>query len=96
MTFPPADIGTTPGVSFTPPPTHLLDDALRVVNDSIAQLSPGANGGVVGVGTVDNRGRVNYNAAVVIRKGEDFAVVTWIGKKWDEGVTYGGGLKWEF
>ena len=84
------------GVEFNPPPPHLLEDALRIVNDSVSQLPAGANGGLVFVGSKNPGERLGVNAALVVRAGDHFAVTTWIGKKWGEELSggFGGKVLW--
>lgn len=73
------------GVAFTAPPSHLLNDALRIVNESTAALPPDAHGAVVAVGT-----DAGINGAIVVKVSSQFEVVGWIGKEWGRAITYGG------
>lgn len=73
------------GVAYNAPPPHLLDDALRIVNQGIAQLPAGADGAVVAVGT-----DAGVNGAIVAKVNQHFNVVGWVGKNWGSAITYGG------
>ena len=73
------------GVSYEPPPGHLLQDALRIVSEGVAQLPAGANGAIVAVGT-----DAGVNGAIVAKVSQHFEVVGWVGKNWGSAVTYGG------
>ncbi len=63
-------------------------DAMHVVDSLTAQLPPGVNGAVVGVAT-----GTGWNAAVVHRVGESFAVASWVAKSWGGGLTGGGAVR---
>jgi hypothetical protein len=83
------DIGDpAAGVAFNPPPISLMAEASQVLNEMTAQLPPGVNGAIVGIAT-----QSGWNAAVVHRIGESFAVSSWIGKTWQGGLTGGGALR---
>lgn len=76
------------GVAFDPPPPHLLDDALRIVSEGVAQLPPDAHGAIVAVGSA-----AGINGAVVAKVNEHFEIFGWVGKQWDGPITYGGAAK---
>jgi len=84
------------GVAFTPPPPHLLQDALRIVNDGVAQLPPETRVGLIFVGSKDPGQPFALNAALVVKTGPHVAVTTWIGKKWGEELSggFGGRVLW--
>ena len=78
------------GVAFSGPPTSLLADATHVLAQMTDTLPPGTNGAVIGVAT-----EAGWNAAVVHRVGDSFAVSGWIGKSWGP-VTGGGVVRWSW
>ncbi len=77
-----------PGVVFTPPPGHLLADALQIVNASTAMLPDSARGAIIGIAT-----ETGMNAAIVQRLPAGFTVVAWVGKKWGQTLEYGTALQ---
>lgn len=81
-------VETFRGVEFKPPPLSLLADATAVLRDMTAQLPPEANGAIIGLAT-----QGGWNAAVVHRVGDSFAVGGWIGKTWQGGLTGGGAIR---
>jgi len=77
-----------PGVVFTPPPTHLLADALKIVNASTEMLPASARGAIIGIAT-----ETGMNAAIVQRLPAGFTVVAWVGKSWGSTLEYGTALQ---
>lgn len=77
-----------PGVAFTPPPASLMAQASQILESSLAQLPPDAKGAIVGIATT-----AGWNAAVVHRIGNDFAIAAWLGKSWQGGLTGGTAIR---
>lgn len=75
-------------VLFTPPPATLVPDLRASINHALAALEPGEHGALVLVGTKDGDA-VKFNAAVVARVGDGWAVQAWIGKTWGQSVDGG-------
>jgi hypothetical protein len=76
------------GVAFNAPPSSLLADATKLIDQMAAGLPADAKGAVVGIAT-----EAGWNAAVVHRAGERFQVVSWIGKQWDSPPTGGAAVR---
>jgi hypothetical protein len=76
------------GVVFAPPPAKLIPDLRASINTALAALAPGERGALVLVGTTTPDGP-KFNAAVVAKVGDGWAVQSWIGKSWGEKVEGG-------
>lgn len=76
------------GVEFNAPPPHLMADAMRVIDDTMAALPPDADAALVGIAT--NTGE---NAAFVARVPGGIEVYAWVGKTWGSQINYGTGAR---
>lgn len=75
-------------VQFVAPPAKLLPDLRASITTALATLAPTERGALVVVGTTTPDG-VKFNAAVVARVGDGWAVQGWIGKSWGQSVEGG-------
>lgn len=76
------------GVAFNAPPTSLMADATAVLDAMSAQLPPDANGAIVAVAT-----DAGWNAAIMHRVDNRWAVGAFVGKNWGSSVTGGGAIR---
>ena len=85
-------------VLFNPPPTADLQLAIHKSVQQYFDLIPQNKiGGVFGVATKDETGKVITNAVVAIKAGDSLEVVGYVGKVWGKtGVAAGGGIKFLF
>lgn len=68
-------------LKLTPPPEKLIPDLHASINAALATLQPDERGALVMVGTSSPEGP-KFNAAVVARCADGWAVQAWIGKAW--------------
>jgi hypothetical protein len=71
-------------IQFNPPPDHHVSDLMNSINSAMASLPPDAKGALVMVPTT-----AGGNAAIVVRAGHSWDVMTWIGKSWGEPLAAG-------
>jgi hypothetical protein len=84
----PAPLPSGPSVQFTSPPARLIPDLRKSINEAVATLAPSERGALVLVGTKQGD-VVSFNAAVVARVGDGWAVQAFIGKRWGQPVEGG-------
>jgi len=76
------------GVSFTPPPASLLEQATALVSQMAEKFPADKQGGVIAIAT--DKG---WNAAIVHRVGDNLRVAGFIGKAWGTQLTGGAVVK---
>lgn len=76
------------GVAFNAPPTSILADATKLIDQVAAGLPADAKGAVVAIATEGG-----WNAAIVHRAGDHFQIASWLGKSWDSPLTGGAAVR---
>lgn len=77
-----------PSVRFAPPPEHLIPDLQHSINNALSTLRADQRGALILVGTKDGD-TVKFNAAIVARIDEHWAVEAWMAKSWGQSVSGG-------
>lgn len=78
-----------PGVAYTAPPPHLIQDAIDHVTAEMASVPKDAHGAVVAVASRTAEGRVIVNAAVAVHGPRGVEIAAWVGKTWGERLQVG-------
>lgn len=73
------------GVQFNPPPPGpIAEAAMRITNEALSALPPGAKGGIFGIATTKG-----MNAVIVHKLNDHFRVAGWVAKSWGQPIEAG-------
>lgn len=83
-------------VEFNPPPTHLMDETMSLLEAAMKQIKPDKNGQMMFIAHRQGP-EVKVNFAIVAKNDEgNLQVMTWIGKTWGRPVEAGVAAGWSF
>jgi len=88
-----AGLETSKGVAMNPPPTEVLGDVTRMIENAVKAIPAGSTMALVGVAT-KTHGKVNTNLVFAARLGEQVTILSWIGKTWGQPIDKGVAVQW--